>query len=203
MRLILASSSPRRRQLLSQLGIKFDIIKPAIDETRLDGEALLDYVRRLSRDKAEAVSATICDSPTLILSADTIVVLAADTIGIDAKGELLGKPRDAAEARHMLGALRDRAHQVITAFTLVWKGVPPQIITRHARTIVQMRDYSDGEMDIYIDSGDPFDKAGAYAIQNETFHPVADIEGSYSNVVGLPLEEVKAALIEIGLPLLL
>ncbi|MCY4071564.1 MAG: Maf family protein [Chloroflexi bacterium] len=198
MRLILASSSPRRRQLLSQMGIDFDIIKPAIDEARREGEAPLDYARRLSREKAEAVAAALDASPALILSADTIVALAADAAGIAEDGELLEKPRDAADAGRMLRALRARAHYVITAITLKRIGPAEQVITRHARTTVYMRDYSDAEIAAYIDSGDPFDKAGAYAIQNEAFHPVARIDGSYSNVVGLPLEEVKAALYEIG-----
>lgn len=198
MRLILASSSPRRRQLLSRLGIEFDVIKPAIDEARRDSEAPLAYARRLSQEKAEAVADPLDASPALILSADTIVALASERTGIAEASELLEKPRDAADARHMLLALRARAHQVITAITIKRHGPVEQVITRHACTTVTMRDYSDAEIAAYIDSGDPFDKAGAYAIQNAVFRPVARIDGSYSNVVGLPLDEVKAALIEIG-----
>ncbi len=202
MRLILASSSPRRRRLLSQTGLDFDIIEPAIDETRREGETPLDYARRLSREKAEAVAAALDASPALILSADTIVALAADAAGIAEDGELLEKPRDAADADRMLRALRARAHYVITAITLKRIGHPERVITRHACTTVTMRDYSDAEIAAYIDSGDPFDKAGAYAIQNEVFRPVARIDGSYSNVVGLPLDEVKAALRDIGTEIL-
>ncbi len=198
MRLILASSSPRRRRLLSQTGLDFDIIEPAIDESRREGEAPLDYARRLSREKAEAVAAALDASPALILSADTIVALATGADGIAEDGELLEKPRDAADAGRMLRALRARAHYVITAITLKRIGRPERVITRHACTTVTMRDYSDAEIAAYIDSGDPFDKAGAYAIQNEVFRPVARIDGSYSNVVGLPLGEVKAALRDIG-----
>ncbi len=198
MRLILASSSPRRQELLSQLGLQFEIIKPDIDESRRQGEDLVRFVERLSREKAEAVIKTLDSAPVLIISADTIVVLAADTIGIDEEGDLLGKPADAAEARRMLQRLRKRAHHVITAFTLYRQGNQPRIITRHQRTVVHMRDYADDEVDAYIATGDPLDKAGAYAIQNEAFHPVERIEGSYSNVVGLPMAELKAALIEIG-----
>ena len=200
MRLILASSSPRRQELLTQLGLRFEIIKPEIDESRLDGENLIEYAERLSREKAEAVVNALDSSPTLVISADTIVILAADTIGVDQDGELLGKPADAADARRMLQNLRNRAHQVITAFTVYLKAQPPRVITRHAETAVHMRDYSDAEIDAYIASGDPFDKAGGYAIQNEAFHPVARIEGSYSNVVGLPLDELQAALREVGCP---
>ncbi len=198
MRLILASSSPRRRELLSQLGVKFEIIKPDIDESRQAGEELVSYVRRLSREKAETVAGAIGDSPALILSADTIVALAADSVSVDEDGGLLGKPTDAADARRMLKRLRGRAHEVITAFTLHRHDERPQVITRHERTIVYMRDFSDAEIDAYVETGDPLDKAGAYAIQNEAFHPFARIEGSYSNVVGLPLELLKAAMGEIG-----
>ena len=183
------------------MGIEFEVIKPQIDESRHQGEALLTYARRLSKEKAEAVADTLDQSPFLILSADTIVVLAADTIGIDDTGDLLGKPRDAADARRMLKTLRDRAHGVVTAFTLYRNLAQVRVITRHVRTIVYMRDYRDDEIEAYIRSGDPFDKAGAYAIQNKDFHPVARIEGSYSNVVGLPIDEVKTAMTEIGFSL--
>ena len=199
MRLILASSSPRRRELLCQLGLDFEIIKPEIDESRRAGEALVDYVRRLSREKAEAVVQALGAAPALVIPADTIVILAADTTGVDESGYLLGKPADAADARRMLTRLRGRAHDVITAFTLYRHGAGQRVITRHERTIVHMRDFSDAEIDAYIATGDPLDKAGGYAIQNEAFRPVARIEGSYSNVVGLPLEALRAAMNEIGM----
>ena len=201
MRLILASSSPRRRELLSQCGLRFEIVKPDIDETRLPHEPLITYVERLSRQKAAAVAENFGAELALIIAADTIVVLAADSIGIDAEGELLGKPADAADARAMLRRLRGRAHQVITAFTLHMHAQPARIITRHVRTRVHMRDFTNAEIDVYVASGDPLDKAGSYAIQNEAFHPVARIEGSYSNVVGLPMEAVSAAFAEIGWPI--
>ncbi len=204
MRLILASSSPRRQQLLTELGLAFDIIKPRIDESRRADEPAIDYARRLSREKADAVAAPLADETGLILSADTIVLLSADAVADDAKAELLGKPRDAADARRMLIQLRERPHQVITAFTLLRKdrkNYDPRVITRHETTTVHMRAYSDEEIERYISSGDPFDKAGAYAIQNEAFHPVARIEGSYSNVVGLPITAVRAALRDMGYPL--
>ena len=199
MRLILASSSPRRRELLCQLGLDFEIIKPDIDETRRAGEALIDYARRLSREKAEAVVQALGAAPALVISADTIVILAADTIGADESGELLGKPADADAARHMLRRLRGCEHDVITAFTLYRHSAHQRVITRHERTIVHMRDFTDAEIDAYIATGDPLDKAGGYAIQNEAFRPVARIEGSYSNVVGLPLEALSAAMKDIGL----
>lgn len=198
MRLILASSSPRRQDLLRQMGATFNIIKPDIDESYINGETLLAHVERLSREKAEAVVQVLDADPSVVISADTIVVLSADTIGIDDKGELLGKPADDDEARAMLKRLRNRPHQVYTAFTVYKTGASPRIITDHVRTDVFMRNYSDDEIEAYIASGDPFDKAGSYAIQNELFHPVDHIEGSYTNVVGFPVDEVKSALQQVG-----
>ncbi len=194
MRLILASSSPRRQELLSGLGLRFAVIKPAIDEARQADEAPIDYAERLSREKAAAVAQIAGQRPALVIAADTIV--------IDHAGALLGKPADAAEARWMLGRLRGRAHQVLTAFTLRQNAEARRSITRHVRTVVHMRDYSGAEIDAYIASGDPFDKAGGYAIQNQDFQPVARIEGSYSNVVGLPLEALQKAMQEISPALL-
>ena len=189
MRLILASSSPRRRELLAGLGLRFEIIKPDIDESRRAAEDLVEYAERLSREKAEAVARTLDETPALIISADTIVMDG---------GELLGKPADDGDARRMLRMLRGREHAVVTAFTLYRAGDAPRVITRHARTAVEMRAFSEAEIDAYVATGDPLDKAGAYGIQNEEFRPVARIEGSYSNVVGLPLEALKAALGDIG-----
>lgn len=191
MRLILASSSPRRKELIGSLGILFEIIKPDIDETQHTGENPFDYVQRLSIEKAQAVADQI-EGDAAILAADTIVVLAADTIGVAEDGELLGKPADAEEARTMLTKLRNRAHIVCTAFTL--KQVNGKTITQMVKTNVYMRDYSDAEIEAYIATGDPFDKAGSYAIQHEEFAPVARIEGDRNNVIGLPLDAVKAAL---------
>lgn len=185
--LILASSSPRRRELLGELGVTFRVIKPEIDETQHKGESPAAYVQRLSREKAQAVRRTL-DAGAAVLAADTVV--------IEASGEILGKPADADEARDMLLRLRGQVHRVCTAFTLLSES---SAITRIVCTEVQMRDYDDDEISAYIATGDPFDKAGGYAIQHEGFNPVARIEGSYTNVVGLPVEAVKEALAEAGL----
>jgi septum formation protein len=193
--LILASSSPRRRELLAGLGVTYTVIKPDIDETQHPQEPALDYVRRLSQEKAQAV-ADQSQHDALILAADTVVILSADTIGITQEGAILGKPRDAHEATTMLQALRNRDHLVCTAFTLLRVG--GQRHTQIVQTTVTMRDYSDAEIAEYIASGDPFDKAGSYAIQHEGFHPVAHITGSYTNVMGLPMDEVQQALIHFG-----
>lgn len=215
MRFVLASGSPRRRELIGSLGIPFEVIKPDIDESQQPDEGNLAYVTRLCQEKAAAVMHQL-HPPATVLAADTIVVLAADTIGVvgaekdlngvysleaasafDLKGELLGKPRDAEEARHMLQRLRNRPHTVCTAFTLM-QTPAKNLMTLFVCTTVHMRDYSDAEIEAYIATDDPFDKAGSYAIQHEGFHPVAQIDGCYNNVVGLPLCVVKRVLAYFG-----
>ncbi|MBI1259204.1 MAG: septum formation protein Maf [Chloroflexi bacterium] len=196
MQFILASGSPRRRELLASLGVKFTVIKSDIDETQHTGENPYDYVRRLSIEKAEAVAERLRE-PSLVLAADTVVIVAADTIGVTEGGDVLGKPVDADDARAMLGRLRGRDHVVCTAITLLQPD-SHAISTELTRTTVTMRDYSDAEIDAYIATGDPFDKAGGYAIQHEGFHPVEKIDGSYSNVIGLPVETLKSMLERIG-----
>lgn len=181
---ILASGSPRRRELLTSLGIAFTVVKPDIDETERPGEDPVAYVRRLSQEKAQAVAARLSE-PSAILAADTTVIFA---------GRILGKPANAGEARAMLAALRDTAHTVCTALTLRRTDAPERSRTEHTITTVIMRPYTDGEIEAYIASGDPFDKAGGYAIQHAAFAPVARIEGSRTNVVGLPIETLRALL---------
>lgn len=181
---ILASGSPRRRELLGDLGITFTVVKPDIDETEQAGEDPIDYVRRLSREKAQAVADRL-SAPSAILAADTTVIF---------QGRILGKPADADEARAMLVALRDTAHTVCTALTLRRTDAPGRSRTEHTITTVVMRPYTDTEIDAYIASGDPFDKAGGYAIQHAEFAPAARIDGSYSNVMGLPVETLRTML---------
>ena len=196
---ILASSSPRRRELFGTLAIPYTILKPDIDETQPAGEVPLDYVERLSREKAMQVVKHL-SQPSAVLAADTVVILSADTMGIDGQGVILGKPLDAADARDMLQRLRGRVHQVCTAMTLMVlaEGDVQTSTTRITRTDVLMRDYNDAEIDAYIASGDPFDKAGSYAIQNPVFRPVARIDGCYTNVVGLPMCTLQTMLAGIG-----
>jgi MAF protein len=164
------------------------VTKPAIDETQRDGELPESYVQRLSVEKAAAVAGQI-QTPALILAADTIVI-DGDVI--------LGKPADAEEARLALRHLRGRFHRVCTAISLQCIDGDSQRLTRLDCTEVHMRDFSDDEIEAYIASGDPFDKAGSYAIQHPEFAPVDHIHGSYTNVMGLPLEMLRETLAEIG-----
>lgn len=174
--ILLASASPRRRELLALAGFAFTPLSVNIDETPVVGESPADYTRRVSLQKAQAAQQRIKAGP-LIIAADTTVV--GDNM-------ILGKPLDAADAETMLKQLRGRIHQVYTAITVL-DSTSEKTRQELAITDVVMRDYSDAEIAAYIASGDPMDKAGSYAIQNEQFAPVASIVGCYANVVGLPL----------------
>ncbi len=187
-RLILASSSPRRHDLLKSTGLPFEVARPDIDETRQPGEAAGEYVLRLSLQKAWAIALTR-PGDSLILSADTTVVDG---------DQILGKPAGAAEAAAMLRLLRNRAHTVHTGVTVL-DSRNGQATTRLTTTRVFMRAYTDDEIAAYVASGDPIGKAGSYAIQNRSFHPVARINGCYTNVVGLPMCTVYAMLAEHGM----
>lgn len=187
-RLCLASASPRRRELLAQLGIVHVVTPADIDERRRDGEAPSDYVVRMAREKAERVAADPARSRGLpVLGADTSVVL---------QGRVLGKPADAAESREMLALLSGRTHEVLSAVTLL--GAHGSA-SRLARTEVRFRRIAPAEAAAYWASGEPRDKAGGYAIQGRAAAFVAGLSGSYSGVVGLPLFETAALLAQAGL----
>lgn len=187
--LILASASPRRRQLLALGGWSFAVLAADVDETPHAGEAPGDYVVRLAAEKARAVAAR---------NPQAWGVVAADTTVVDG-GEILGKPADAAEAEAMLRQLRGRAHQVLTGIAVL-RLADGLLKTELAATNVPMRAYTDEEMHAYIASGDPFDKAGGYAIQHPEFRPVDALSGCYANVVGLPLCHLTRLLTALGLP---
>jgi len=172
--LILASASPRRRHLLGCLGLPFEVVEPEIDESGLAGRPER-VARRLAAAKAHAVAARRPDA----------VILAADTV-VAHRGALLGKPREAAEAEATLKRLRGRVHRVVTAVAVLPPGHRRPLVD-HAVTRVTMRRYTDEEIAASIARGDPFDKAGAYAIQDDWLAPVARYGGCYCNVVGLPL----------------
>lgn len=183
--LVLASSSPRRQELLREAGIAIELCPSHIPEERHPDEAPIDYASRLAREKAETVAAKFPDR--YVLAADTIV-LAGD--------ELLEKPRDGADASRMLRLLSGREHSVTTAVSLA--GPRAKIITRSATTRVFFRKMSEKEIQEYVATGEPMDKAGAYAIQGGAGRWVERIEGEYSNVVGLPLSLVTVMLRESG-----
>ena len=185
-RLILASSSPRRRQLLSLLGIPFVIKSAAVDESRLHGEPPTELVLRVSQAKALAIHDARPEE--LVVAADTIVV---------ADGEILGKPSDQEDAKRMLERLRGRSHMVYSGVT-VWHPASRKLLSQLGESSVWMREYADDEIDSYVESRDPMDKAGAYAIQHAVFDPVSRLEGCWLNVVGLPLCHLGRALAQFG-----
>ena len=172
--LILASNSPRRRQLLALADWMFNIIIADVDESQFANEAPADYVLRLAESKARAITA---HPDQIILAADTTVVDGND---------ILGKPQDNVEAFAMLTRLRGHTHQIYTGVTLL-RLSDGLLLKELSVTDVPMRDYSDEEINAYIQTGDPLDKAGAYAIQHPQFHPVASISGCYASVMGLPM----------------
>ncbi|MEA3407391.1 MAG: Maf family protein [Chloroflexota bacterium] len=173
--LVLASGSPRRRRLLSVMGLSFQTTVPAIDESAGEGEKPEALARRLSLLKARAAAEAYADA--IIIAADTLVVCG---------GSVLGKPADASEAREMLVMLRGRQHRVLSGVAL-YDATRRRQSVQIVKTMVYMRDYTEAEIRRYVASGEPMDKAGAYAIQDQDFSPVARIDGCYTNVVGLPL----------------
>lgn len=182
--LVLASSSPRRRELVGLLGIPFDVQAADLDETQHPGEAPAAYVERLAREKARAVAKR--RPGARVLAADTTVVL---------DGQVLGKPVDATEARGMLTALSGRSHLVLTGIAVVDdSGERAKVV----ETTVHFRPLGEQEIAWYVRGGEPMDKAGAYGLQGFAGTFVTAIEGSSSNVIGLPMAQTLALLIEAG-----
>jgi len=255
--IVLASASPRRRELLDVLGIPYVIILPdassssatptganeakisppltegGIDESPLPDESPADLVQRLSRAKATAVADRLAslDLPDITPVSDnpqarSVIIFAADTVVV-LENKILGKPVNPTEATQMLRSLRNHHfHYVYSGLTVgVWQtsiqageklsqsqnagqinrlSIKPytlELLTRLHQSKVWMRAYTDAEIDAYVASGDPMDKAGAYAIQNNTFAPVEQLDGCFASVMGLPLGELAAALNDIGIPL--
>ncbi len=183
--LILASGSPRRRELLTQAGFAFQVEVAGVDETPLAEEAAAAYVERLAREKAQAVCALHRGEDVMVLAADTAVVL-GDVI--------LGKPENAAEARRMLGLLSGRTHAVLTGVAAVTAREGAGMMSDVVVTQVTMNLLSDEEIAAYVATGEPMDKAGAYAIQGYAARWIPRIEGDYTNVVGLPIARAVALL---------
>jgi septum formation protein len=174
--IILASNSPRRKELIALFGLPVRTCAAEIDENPLSDESPKAYVLRLAEEKARAVASQV-PIDCLIIAADTTVADGTD---------ILGKPVDEQQAVEMLTRLRGHSHQVHTAVAAL-RLADDILLLDSCATDVPMRDYSQAEISAYVASGDPLDKAGAYAIQHTGFHPVAYLEGCYANVVGLPL----------------
>jgi septum formation protein len=175
--LILASSSPRRAEILSAVGWPFQAITAGIDETQRADEQPVDYVQRLAREKAEAVATKL--ESGLVLGADTTVVV---------DGQLLGQPEDDQDARRMLRLLSGKWHEVLTGVALVRIGDDTKV--NYERTRVRFAELSDEEIDWYVLSGEPKGKAGAYGVQGKASLFISGIEGDYFNIVGLPIHLV-------------
>jgi len=185
--LVLASASPRRRELLPALGVPFEVVPSRVDEDSEEHDPVWRTCA-LALRKARAVAAG--RPGDLVIGADTIVVL---------DGRPLGKPGSPAEARAMLEALRGRTHEVVTGVAAVTGAGAAFEAVAAARTLVTMRDYADVEIATYIERGEPFDKAGGYAIQDEALTPAATIEGCLCAVIGLPLWTLRGLLRRAGI----
>ena len=184
-KLILASGSPRRAEILSSVGWEFEKRVADIDETEFLNEKPADYVQRLAREKAEAVAAHYENA--LVLGADTIVVI---------DGKIIGKPKDLADARRMLKLLSGRWHEVLTGVAILEIQSPKskvqslKTVVGIQRTRVKFAELSDAEIEFLVEKGEPLDKAGAYAVQAQAALFIEEIEGDYWNVVGLPINLV-------------
>lgn len=183
---ILASASPRRRELLKSMGFEFTVITSGVDEKFLEGESVRQHVLRLSKEKAFAVAER--NPGAWVLGADTVVVI---------DGELLGKPRSKKEAREMLLRLSGKEHRVLTGFSVVRTSVNV-VKSGLVESSVFFKEVSKDELEWYIATEEPYDKAGGYAVQGKAASFVKEIRGSHTNVIGLPLSEVVAALKEVG-----
>jgi len=187
MKLILASSSPRRAEILANAGLLFSVLSSAVDESPFPGETPAALVQRLANAKADLVTARAV-GPAIILAADTIVVL---------DDKILGKPGSIEDARHMLQQLSGRTHSVLTGVALIRlpDGERRQFIES---TLVHFRPITEEELSSYLATHEPYDKAGAYAIQGQAGRYIPRIEGCYFNVVGLPLSRVLTELESLG-----
>jgi MAF protein len=186
-RLVLASASPRRSELLHLLGIPFEVVVPRGEEAVVSAVDAMEQASRLARAKAFSVRLQAAEA--VIVAADTLVVF---------DGRVLGKPEDAAAAQRVLAGLRGRQHQVVTGLAVLSPSAEAPIVDA-VETQVWMRHYRDEEVAAYVARGEPLDKAGSYAIQDPLFDPVERIEGCYANVMGLPLCHLFVILEGIGL----
>ncbi|HYL64820.1 MAG TPA: Maf family protein [Candidatus Methylomirabilis sp.] len=187
MKLILASASPRRAEILRDAGFSFHVMSSAVDETPIPGESPSNMVQRLADAKAELVAARAV-GPAIVIAADTVVTL---------DGRIFGKPRSSDDARHMVETLSGRTHSVITGVTLI-RLPDAERLSFVETTLVHFTKLADEDITRYLSCGEPHDKAGAYAIQGLGGRFIPRIEGCYFNVVGLPLARVTQALAQLG-----
>jgi septum formation protein len=187
MKLILASTSPRRAEILHDAGFSFTVVASAVDETPIPGESPSELVQRLANAKAELAAARAV-GPAIVLAADTVVTL---------EGRIFGKPRSTDDARHMLENLSGRTHVVVTGVSLI-RLPDAERRTFVESTLIHFAQLADEEITRYLATEEPHDKAGAYAIQGRAGRYIPRIEGDYFNVVGLPLAHVTQALAELG-----
>lgn len=186
--LLLASNSPRRREILTFAGWTFNVATADVDEGILPDEKPADYVLRLAAAKART-AAQLAQGEQIVIGSDTSVVDGDD---------ILGKPVNAVEAVEMLRRLRGRTHQVYTAIA-AYRIADGELVTDLCISDVPMRDYSDPELEAYVQSGDPFDKAGGYAIQHPEFRPVKKFNGCFASVMGLPMCHVTRMFERLGI----
>jgi len=183
-KIILASGSPRRRELLSGMGLDFEIKVSGIEEEPLAGESPREHALRLAQEKA----LSICASPeAFVIGADTIVII---------EGEVLGKPENPGQAREMLQKLSGRTHQVITGYSIVRN--QEVLVSEAVESSVVFNNISEEELTWYIKTSEPYDKAGAYAMQGIGAVFIREIHGSFTNVIGLPLAELAKSLRTVG-----
>lgn len=189
MKIILASASPRRRELLKQIGLEFEVVVSDVEEV-VTSSVPYEVVEELSQQKAQACLDSVLKNDQQVLDQNTedLLVIGADTV-VACDGHILGKPKDARDAVSMLQMLQGRAHEVYTGVTLLyWKsGEGLQVNTFHEATKVHFYSMTDEEIVSYVETKDPLDKAGAYGIQGLCARYISGIEGDYNNVVGLPV----------------
>lgn len=194
MKIILASGSPRRKELLTWAGVNFEIKVSDVDETPIKKELPAQMVRRLSKEKALAVGFTLTKED------ESSIIIAADTTVVSPRGKILGKPVDEAEALKMIGEIQGKTHQVLTGYSLVKvvRGKVQKQVSKVIKTQVTMRKLSKDEQKYYLSRGESMDKAGSYAAQGYGMVLIEKINGSYTNVVGLPMKEVLEDLKKLG-----
>lgn len=204
--IILASQSPRRKELLCQMGLEFEVC-PAKGEERITKTIPEEVVMELSRQKAEEVAGLVCsygENHKEIMTFSDILVIGADTV-VAYKGNILGKPKDEADAKRMLAMLSGNTHSVFTGVTLVFidKSGRTGELLFYEKTDVRMHEISEPEIERYIATREPMDKAGAYGIQGKGAIYIEKIDGDYNNVVGLPISRIYQELKKIGIDLYL